>query len=162
MGKYLDYCTHPQILGFAWRRSEEWIDEHGRGTETRFFLVAKRDRATLWPLIERHVAPGTMIHTDQWAAYRGLDQLGFLHQSVNHEEHFVDPVTGAHTQTIEAVWSRLRWEVVRTARSVQKENLPKYLASRWWRSLHTHPTKLASKDVFECFLQLIANMYIYF
>jgi hypothetical protein len=36
-----------QILEFACRKSKEWMKETGRGGETRFFLVPKRDRATL-------------------------------------------------------------------------------------------------------------------
>lgn len=35
-------------------------------------VVHSRDRATLLPIINAHVAPGTIIHSDEWAAYRRL------------------------------------------------------------------------------------------
>uniref|UniRef100_A0A915NRH5 ISXO2-like transposase domain-containing protein n=1 Tax=Meloidogyne floridensis TaxID=298350 RepID=A0A915NRH5_9BILA len=38
-------------------------------SETRFFYVNRRDKATLHPLIERHIAKGTEVHSDEWRAY---------------------------------------------------------------------------------------------
>jgi hypothetical protein len=138
------------------------------GGEWRRTAILSRDRASLWPLIEKHIAPGTTVISDGWRAYRGLETMGlpgpyrmYTHLWVNHEENFVDPITGAHTQTIESVWNRLRWEIIRTARSVRLHNLPKWLAVRWWRSQFQHPTKGPQKEIFERFLQLIANVYIY-
>ena len=40
-------------------------------------LVDKRDRATLVPIIQECIAPGTEIWSDEWAAYRGIS--GILH-----------------------------------------------------------------------------------
>jgi len=36
-------------------------------------LVPQRDAATLQPIIQRTIAPGTRIWSDQWAVYNGLN-----------------------------------------------------------------------------------------
>ena len=42
-----------------------------RETKESFFVpVADRSKATLLPIIKEHVAVGSVIYTDQWAAYR--------------------------------------------------------------------------------------------
>jgi transposase-like protein len=66
----------------------------------------KRGEADLLPIIQKHVAPGTEIHTDCWKAYDRLDQVGYIHKTVNHsdkENPFVAP-DGTHTARIEASW----------------------------------------------------------
>ena len=76
----------------------------------------RRDRETLFPLIKKHVAPGTEIMTDCWAAYRGLEQEGYTHKTVNHSTRgrgrFVNPQTGAHTQRIEGSWKHLKHDLI--------------------------------------------------
>ena len=63
-------------------------------------IVQRRDVATLLPIIQAHVAPGTIIHSDEWQAYRGVAALPSVaaHHTVNHSVTFVNPVNGAHTQ----------------------------------------------------------------
>jgi hypothetical protein len=69
--------------------------------------VERRNWATLWPIIEQHVAPDSIIVSDGWAAYNGLDnQPTVNHRVVIHERNFVDPHDPqVHTQSIEATWS---------------------------------------------------------
>lgn len=67
-----------------------------------------RSEATLLEVIKRRIRPGTTIISDCWRSYCNLSDHGFIHQTVNHSENFVDPVTGAHTQTIEALWGALK------------------------------------------------------
>lgn len=59
-----------------------------------FHVVQRRDAATLERIIAKHCLPGTTIRSDQWRGYNGLAGLGFVHQTVNHSRHFVNPVTG--------------------------------------------------------------------
>ncbi|KII71630.1 hypothetical protein RF11_13486 [Thelohanellus kitauei] len=40
--------------------------------------------------------------------YHSLDQMVHLHSIVNHSQTFVDPTTGAHTNTIEGNWKNAR------------------------------------------------------
>ena len=68
--------------------------------------VELRDAATLLPLIQHHIRPGSTIYSDEWKAYSRITATtGMLHETVNHSLHFEDPVTGAHTQSVEAMCS---------------------------------------------------------
>ena len=73
-------------------------------------ISGKRDRETLLPIIEEHTLPGTIIHSDCWAAYRRVAELATVaqHGTVNHSRHFVDPQTEVHTQAIESYWARAK------------------------------------------------------
>ena len=46
-------------------------DQHKLSME----IVQRRDAATLLPVTQAHVAPGTIIHSDEWAAYHQVAQL---------------------------------------------------------------------------------------
>ena len=99
--------------------------------------VAKRDAATLLPIIARHVRPGTIIHSDEWAAYRQVQQLGPVtqHQTVNHSITFVDPTTGVHTQHVESYWNRVKTKFKRM-KGVHEAMLSSYLDEFMWRERH--------------------------
>ncbi|KAG0438675.1 hypothetical protein DMUE_2939, partial [Dictyocoela muelleri] len=80
-----------------------------RTPERRIFLerVETRNVITLRDCITRHVQPRSVIYTDSWRGYVGLSEI-FNHQTVNHSQSFVDPITGIHTNTIEGTWSVLK------------------------------------------------------
>ena len=91
-------------------RGERWVlglfDTQYVPARPYLQLVRRRNAATLLPIIQRKVQPGSLVYTDQWAAYRRMQRvLGFNHQTVNHSVNFVDPVTGVHTQHAEINWS---------------------------------------------------------
>ena len=69
-----------------------------QGRDVRYCYVKKRNAETLIPIIQREVEVGSVIHSDEWAAYRQLQQVGFQHATVNHQHHYVDPATGVHTK----------------------------------------------------------------
>ena len=43
-----------------------------------------RDAATLLPVINNHVAPGTIIHSDEWAAYNCVGRLSNVSSRNSH------------------------------------------------------------------------------
>lgn len=93
-----------------------------------------RSADTLLPLITHNVLPGTTIYTDQWAAYRTLQQQGFHHESVNHSLHFCDPVTLVHTNNIEGAWA-LAKSKYRTMHGTTREMFESYLSYFVWRRM---------------------------
>ena len=62
-------------------------------------LVKGRNAATLLLIIQRNEQPGSLVYTDEWAAYKQNQRaLGFNQQTVNQSLNFVDSVTSVHTQ----------------------------------------------------------------
>ena len=74
----------------------------------------RRGAGILLPLIRRWILPGSIIYTDEWAAYNSLTAEGFTHGSVNHTYQFVDPQTGIHTNTQEGLWYHVKKSVIGT------------------------------------------------
>ena len=57
--------------------------------------VPNRTAATLLPIIQRYVRPGSIVMSDEWKAYCMISSsLNMSHQTVNHSIQFVDPNTG--------------------------------------------------------------------
>jgi hypothetical protein len=75
-------------------------------------FVENRSADVLLPLIQKHVKAGTEIHSDQWAAYNAIGSINvdppYVHKSVNHSLWFKDPVSGVHTNNVEAYWCSIK------------------------------------------------------
>lgn len=98
----------------------------------------QRGHQTLLPLIQRWVAPGTRIITDQWAAYQAcqLNNIGYQHDSVNHHLNFVAPNDQTcHTQQIEGLWKHSK-DLIRRLCGTSEANFPSYLREFQWRAAH--------------------------
>ncbi|KAL9977551.1 hypothetical protein ACROYT_G014968 [Oculina patagonica] len=99
-----------------------------------FKVVDRRNAATLLPIINRCVLPGSEIHTDDWGAYRRLLQVPNVrrHRVVVHAHNFVDPRTGVHTQEVESCWNQLKLGQ-KQRKGLRREDLQSYLDERMWR-----------------------------
>lgn len=92
---------------------QQWVFG-GVCRETReVFLYAVPDRsaATLLKVIEESIEDGSIILSDEWRAYRGIEAITgrrYTHLTVNHSLHFVDPQNGNNTQQIESLWFRAK------------------------------------------------------
>ena len=98
-------------------------------------IVEDRSAATLLPIIRDVCKPGTIIHSDSWAAYSSIKRdLGFTHQQVNHSDvnhRFVAP-DGTHTQAIESYWSKRKLRV-KKMKGIRRNMLCEYLHEFMWR-----------------------------
>ena len=97
-------------------------------------VVTTRNAATLLPIIQTHVAPGTIVHSDEWSAYRRVSHLPHVasHGTVNHSVTFVDPTTGIHTQHVESYWNRAKLKLKRM-KGCHTHQIPSYLDEFMWR-----------------------------
>lgn len=96
---------HNNCNNFDAHSRGSWVVEIYRSvTLMRFIVVKNSNAATFLEQIKRYVEPDSVIHTDEWPRYSGLSYQGYIHQTVNRSKHFVDLVTGAHTQGIVRAW----------------------------------------------------------
>ena len=122
-------------------QSEQWVFGMVDTSQTPALgameIVPRRDAATLPPIIQQHVRPGTKIWSDEWGAYRNVQQLSPVsqHDTVNHSIEFVNRVTGVHTQHIESYWNRVKTKFKRM-KGVQGSMLSSYLDEYMWRERH--------------------------
>lgn len=119
-------------------------------------IVPQRTAATLLPIIQAHTAAGSIIHSDEWAAYNRIAALPNVasHSTVNHSVTFVDPVTGTHTQNVESYWNRVKRKFKRM-KGCHAHQLPSYLDEFMWR-------ERKGRDKFDAYyniLEAIAAQY---
>lgn len=114
-----------------------------RTPERKFFSVRVPDRSaiTLSELIMRHILPGSIIHSDCWAAYgeisnlvvEGTEDPAFTLRQVNHYNEFVTS-DGIHTNTIEGTWWALKRHIPKKCDNVDINEL--LLEQVWRRKNH--------------------------
>lgn len=103
-----------------------------RGGEVVMRMLANVQQATITPLIQATISPGTCIYTDAYEIYGRLDQWGYRHQSVGHgrgeyaRDDHGDGFHEVHVNTMEGFWSLLRsW--LRPHRGISQDHLPRYV-----------------------------------
>lgn len=103
-----------------------------RGGEVVIQMLPNVRIATIAPLIQRTIAQGSLIYTDEYNIYNRLSRWGYWHKTVNHGEgEFArdeddDGFCEVHVNTMEGFWSLLRsW--LRPHRGISQQKLPLYL-----------------------------------
>lgn len=104
-----------------------------RGGQVVLHMLPNVRQATIKPIIADTVAPGTLIHTDEYDIYARLPAWGYGHKTVCHasgeyaRDEDGDGFCEVHVNTIEGFWSLLRsW--LRPHRGISQDKLPLYLS----------------------------------
>jgi transposase-like protein len=95
-------------------------------------MLADVKQVTIGPLIERTIAPGGVVYTDEFDIYGRLGEWGYTRAAVCHaagefaRDDDGDGFCEVHVNTLEGFWSLLRsW--LRPHRGISQEKLPLYL-----------------------------------
>ena len=88
-------------------------------------VVKNTTKDELFPVIEKHVAKGSRMVTDEWKSYVRLPELGYTHESVRH--NIGEYVNGdVHTNGIEGYWSNLKRGIIGIYHQVSPKHLHRY------------------------------------
>jgi transposase-like protein len=103
-----------------------------RTNEKKCFLkvVEQRDARTITRIVRKYVKRGSIVYTDMWRGYGSLNRY-FRHVRINHGNNFVDPVTGAHTNTIEGTWNGIKIKI--RPRDRNEDSINDHLLEFIWR-----------------------------
>jgi transposase-like protein len=77
------------------------------------------------PFIYKHVKPGSIVITDGFGAYKGLDKT-YTHEVVMHSENEYVREGNIHTNTLEGFWSQLKRGIIGTFHQVSPKHLHRY------------------------------------
>ncbi|MGY6550347.1 MAG: IS1595 family transposase [Erythrobacter sp.] len=89
-------------------------------------IANDRTRKTLHTIIKKYVRPKSIIVTDDWKPYRGLEEYDFKHKIVNHSKGFFNE-NGYSTCEIDSYWATLR-RTLRSYHQFAPNNLWLFLA----------------------------------
>jgi len=93
------------------------------------------EAATLLPLINKRVKPGSVVYSDTWRGYTGIAANGYVHRLVEHSRGEFSDTKGTHINGLEGFWGYLKRRL--TAKGgIRRERLLLYLAEYVWRYNH--------------------------
>ncbi|HEY6251261.1 MAG TPA: IS1595 family transposase [Candidatus Angelobacter sp.] len=130
-----------------------------RGGEVRAHVVAERDKATLGPLVRKHIDKGSALYTDEWLGYDGLKDH-YSHEVINHAESYVRGLV--HTNGMENFWSLLKRGLHGTYVSVEPFHLFRYIDEQAFRYNHraTKKQHITDADRFRMVTSQVAGKRI--
>ena len=107
----------------------------------RLQIIPDREQETLESFILQNIETGSVIVTDYWLGYIGLDDLGYEHYPFNHSKGEF-----AHTNQIESLWAEIKKYMRRTHGNVLTGRLNLILNE--WEIRHNRPELFESPEKF--------------
>jgi transposase len=134
--------THTPVFGMVQRAQD------GKSGHIRAEVKTRRQTADDFvENVEVKVLPGTSVYTDEAPTYRDIEDKGYRHHRVSHDQK-IYVMGDVHTNTIEGFWSLLKRGIGGMYHSVSTKHLQSYLDEYAFR----YNNRGASKGMFEAFL----------
>ena len=106
-----------------------------RGGRIKATVLPSRRGPALKAQVVEWVNPGSIVYTDEWPAYHGLDRTFLAHSRVTHSAgEYV--WRDSHTNTVEGFFGHLKPSIRGTYRRVSRKWLQGYLNEFTWRYNH--------------------------
>lgn len=106
-----------------------------RGGRVKAEVLPDSRRQTLEGKMREYVLPESLIYTDEWIGYSGLDKIGYRHRRIRHSARiYVEADT--HTQTIDGFFGMLKNAIRGVHHGVSEKWLQGYLNEYAWRWNH--------------------------
>jgi transposase-like protein len=94
-------------------------------SEINCFVVRDTKAKSIQPIIRDNIPKETVIVSDEWQAYRGLENE-YQHEVVDHSRKQYMSENGFTTNTLEGAWSHLKRTIIGTYHQVSRKHLQKY------------------------------------
>jgi transposase-like protein len=112
-------------------------------------VVERRDADMIQSVVSSNVLEGSIVYTDGWRGYKGLDvACNVVHRTVNHSKFFKDPATGICTNTVEGLNGALKRSIPLQFRN--NRYAPQYVDQFIWRRKNVGV-------ICEAFIELLRN-----
>lgn len=107
-------------------------------------ITADRTAAVLRKFIIENVAPGSVILTDAYPSYKGIESWGqgYVHGVVNHEIEFTS-VTGVCTNPLEGQWGNFK-QHLHKSKGLARHLLADYAGEWLWKRQHARESRFGA------------------
>jgi transposase len=89
-------------------------------------VAPNAQKKTLHGMVKEYILPGSTVFTDDYVAYDGVENLGYVHRRIRHSQK-VYVMGDVHTQTIEGFWSLVKRGIGGVYHNVSAKYLQSYL-----------------------------------
>ncbi len=104
-----------------------------RGGKSIAVPVESTDKETLQAKIAEHVETGSMVCTDEYRSYKGLEAKGYGHGSVKHSAGEYVGANNIHVNSAESMWAVFRRGLYGTWHHCSRQHLARYLSEATFR-----------------------------
>jgi transposase len=123
-------------------------------------VVPDVTKRSIYPLIRKHVAPESVIYTDEYKTYHGIPQIklrgrkggtiaGYKHFTIKHSAGSYVKDGHIHTNSVEGLWSLIKRGIGGVYHNVSPAYLQTYLNEYCFRYNRRHDGNLQFKSIVE-------------